>query len=286
LAILLRLSAEPLENQQHLLLQTLLSGTLESLNEVFTATRHLDRIDGVYGQTLVLLESTVPDCSEMKAIVQNNWASSLLIRPDARGRNPRKAIELARLALELKSSDEAATWLVLGVALEQTGDLQGSDQAFRRVIELGCDKSDNTLNGSAWRLVTEPAFRTIRPRWAVQMAERAVKLPGAGDGPWNTLGVARYRASDWAGAIEALEESERLAPDKLVAWNGFFLAMAHWQLGDKQKASQWYNKSVHWMEKHQVRDEVIRFRAEAAALLDLPVPAAPAPKEVPRSAKG
>jgi hypothetical protein len=48
----------------------------------------------------------------------------------------------------------------------------------------------------------------------------------------------------------------------------FFLAMAHWRLGDKPQARSWYGKAVSWMEKNQPRnEELMRFRAEAAALL-------------------
>jgi hypothetical protein len=50
------------------------------------------------------------------------------------------------------------------------------------------------------------------------------------------------------------------------AW--FFLAMAHWQRGDKKQARQWYDTAVRWMEKNKPQDdELRRFRAEAAALL-------------------
>jgi hypothetical protein len=49
----------------------------------------------------------------------------------------------------------------------------------------------------------------------------------------------------------------------------FFLAMAHWQLGDKPQARTWYNKAVPWMEKNQPEnEELLRFRAEATTLLE------------------
>jgi hypothetical protein len=50
----------------------------------------------------------------------------------------------------------------------------------------------------------------------------------------------------------------------------FFLAMAHWQLGEKDKARAWYDQAVAWMDKNRPQDaELKRFRAEAAALLGL-----------------
>ena len=72
---------------------------------------------------------------------------------------------------------------------------------------------------------------------------------------------------NWNAAIEALDKSLKLR-------NGgdsndwFFLAMAHWQLGAKPQARSWYDKAVAWIEKNQTKnEELIRFRAEAAALL-------------------
>ena len=82
------------------------------------------------------------------------------------------------------------------------------------------------------------------------------------------LCVAHYRARDWKAAIAALEKAEALEPDKIVAFDGFFLAMAHWQIGQKDEASTWYGKAVAWMEKNKSKDLALaRFRAEAEALL-------------------
>src|SRR5262249_40811383 len=51
----------------------------------------------------------------------------------------------------------------------------------------------------------------------------------------------------------------------------FFLAMAHWQLGDKERAQKWYRAAILWMHGHKSTDDNLRrFRAEAAALLELP----------------
>jgi hypothetical protein len=48
----------------------------------------------------------------------------------------------------------------------------------------------------------------------------------------------------------------------------FFLAMAHWQLGNEDEALRWYERGVGWMEKNAPdHPELIRFRAEAAGLL-------------------
>ena len=62
--------------------------------------------------------------------------------------------------------------------------------------------------------------------------------------------------------------------------------MAHGQLGHKAEARKRYDQAVGWMEKRPSRDEdLLRLRAEAAALLGLPEPAAPAKKEMPHPSK-
>ena len=101
------------------------------------------------------------------------------------------------------------------------------------------------------------------------MAEQAVRLrPGGAQ--TNTLGVARYRAGDMVGAIEELKKSEALDPGRLLALNGFFLAMAHLHLGQKVEARVWFDKADAWMEKHHPNDqELVRFRAEAGDQLRL-----------------
>jgi hypothetical protein len=46
--------------------------------------------------------------------------------------------------------------------------------------------------------------------------------------------------------------------------------MAHWQLGNKEQAREWYGRAVHWADKYQPTDaQLLCFRAEAAELLGL-----------------
>jgi len=123
-------------------------------------------------------------------------------------------------------------------------------------------------------MVTRPDLTPQVAARAVELARRAIEQEPESPIIQNTLGVARYRAGDSLGAIEALTKAEELAPDQNFSFNGFFLAMAHWQLGYKAEARAWYDKADAWMERNAPQnEELIRFRAEAAALLgvhDLP----------------
>ena len=50
----------------------------------------------------------------------------------------------------------------------------------------------------------------------------------------------------------------------------FFLALAHWQRGDKEVARKWYDKAALWMEKNAPKDEELRqFRTEAEERLGI-----------------
>jgi hypothetical protein len=50
----------------------------------------------------------------------------------------------------------------------------------------------------------------------------------------------------------------------------FFLAMAHWRLGDRDGGRAWYDRAVQWMKEHRSQDVELRcFRAEAAGLLGI-----------------
>jgi tetratricopeptide (TPR) repeat protein len=128
----------------------------------------------------------------------------------------------------------------------------------------------DAINKLAWLLATCPDPGLRDPRRALELAEEAVELAPAAPEIWNTLGVARHRAGDRRGAIEALAKSEELGPGRIVGFNAFFLAMAHWESGHKDEAREWYGRAVRWTEENRPGNrELLRFRAEAAGVLGL-----------------
>jgi uncharacterized protein HemY len=104
------------------------------------------------------------------------------------------------------------------------------------------------------------------------LAKKAVALAPKQYWPLSTLGTALYRTGDWNGAVEALQKSNRI---KESGSSYSFLAMAHWQLGDKEKAGQCFRKAVEWMDKNKPdpldadEESWRRSRAEAADLLGI-----------------
>jgi serine/threonine protein kinase/tetratricopeptide (TPR) repeat protein len=157
----------------------------------------------------------------------------------------------------------------LCLALVQKGRVDEAIAECREAVRLRPDMAW-IHNKLAWTLTRFHNAKVRDPAEAVEHARRAVELAPQQAYSLNTLGVAHYRAEDWKAAIEALEKAEALEPDTNFAFNGFFLAMAHWKLGHNDEARAWYDRAVAWMAKNKSRNvELIGFRAEAVALLGL-----------------
>ncbi len=104
---------------------------------------------------------------------------------------------------------------------------------------------------------------------AVELAQKAVELAPASGMYWNTLGVAHYRNGEFQAAIKSLKKSEELF-GKPKSHNWFFLAMAHNRLSEKDEARRSYERAVELMiEQAPDNEELLRFRAEAAELLEI-----------------
>ncbi len=156
-------------------------------------------------------------------------------------------------------------YVVLAKLLLDAGRVTEANDLERRII--ADNRAPEWLNLQAWILIDTPEVDKRDPAWAVVLAEKSVAL-ATNRMNLNTLGIANYRNGNWQGAITALSRAEELAPDEDLSFNGFFLAMAHWQLGEKLPAREWYEKSVQWMEKNKPSDESLRrFRTEAEELM-------------------
>ncbi len=169
----------------------------------------------------------------------------------------------------------------LGVALSYQGKYEEAVAEGREVIRLKPDVAASH-NQMAWLLATAADPKWRQPAQAVELAKKAVALAAKEAGFWNTLGVAQYRAGDHKAAIESLAKSMELGSGG-SATDRFVLAMAHWQLGQKDEARTWYDKAVAWMDKNAPKsEEFLRFRAEAAQLLGIPEkPKAESGKPIP-----
>ena len=83
--------------------------------------------------------------------------------------------------------------------------------------------------------------------------------------------MALYRAGNWPAAVEALKKADALIEGE----DGFhraFLAMAHWQLGNREIARKYYAEGAAWIAARGKSDKgPIRFRSEAEDLMGIDV---------------
>jgi WD40 repeat protein len=134
-------------------------------------------------------------------------------------------------------------------------------------------KPDNALacNNLAWAYATavEP-LRDVKA--ALPLAEKAVKLEPNNAVYINTLGVVYYRVGKYREAVETLHANLDKSENWAVAFDLYFLAMSHQQLGEKKRAREYYDWAVRWPLKDPKLtadhlDELADFRAEAAERL-------------------
>ena len=142
---------------------------------------------------------------------------------------------------------------------------------LRRILSARTPEVQKCLAEYAWMLAaaTDPDYRD--PRRAIELANELIRnSPNVRDA-WTTLGVAHYRAGAWKDAIAALETSEAAVPGPFTGVNGLFLAMAYWQLGEKEKGREWYAKALPALEiavQPSARERAL-FRSEASRLLGI-----------------
>jgi tetratricopeptide (TPR) repeat protein len=167
-----------------------------------------------------------------------------------------------------------AQWFLADL-LWETGRRAEAEEAYRRVTAFGDGLHRESLEhqevlASFLVICYDPRFRDGRR--AVALAQRAVERSPQHAAAWSTLGMAHYRAGDWAAAIAALEKGLALRQggdcgDWLV------LALVHARRGERDEARWWYDRATRWLDEHPYANrDWPHFRAEAAELLDASKP--------------
>ncbi len=176
------------------------------------------------------------------------------------------------------SSNLAWSFYALGLLLQDSDRPQEAAEAFRDAKKLFEEAAARIPSGGptwapahalAWFLADCSATQFRDPARADELAKHALQFAPRSGRYCLTLGVAQYRASQPRAAIASVQSSRELMSGG-DSRHLFFLAMAHWQLGNKVEADNWYDQALKSMEKNQPRDaELCRFRAEACELLDV-----------------
>jgi tetratricopeptide (TPR) repeat protein len=179
--------------------------------------------------------------------------------------------EMGRLPQVTSKPTLASAHLALAFVLIKIGALNEANQEWDTATSDKFTLDSGALIAFAWDLAAPHDVEPTVAAMALKAALRANQLMPHDAMILSALGVAYYRAGNWAEAIESFVKAEAMSAEKSLAINGFFLAMAHSQLGHKEEARIWYDRSVTRMETHQPKDDdLIRFRTEAAELLGLP----------------
>ena len=99
----------------------------------------------------------------------------------------------------------------LGVLLVQNGDVRDGIEQWEISLQLNSDDG-NALNDVAWILATYPADGIRNGKRAVELAEKAVSLPG-GNVPivFRTLAAAYSESGDFPKAIETAQHAIDMA---------------------------------------------------------------------------
>jgi tetratricopeptide (TPR) repeat protein len=161
----------------------------------------------------------------------------------------------------------------LGDALLDQGKLEEAIREYRIANRIDPACTD-TLNRLAWGLALSPRRPRADYDEAVVHARKGVALAPKDGNQYNTLALAEHRVGHWAESIAASERSMALRNGG-VASDWFFLAMAHWQKGEKDEARKWFDKAVaRTKEKDPKNTELRGFWTEAAVLLGQPGPVA------------
>jgi tetratricopeptide (TPR) repeat protein len=97
----------------------------------------------------------------------------------------------------------------LAMALEAKGRQRDALAEYRKSLQEHPDKVD-ALNNLAILLGDKLDLPSREPARAVELANRVVELQPKNWHWWRTLGVVRYRAGEWKGAVSALEKAQQL----------------------------------------------------------------------------
>jgi tetratricopeptide (TPR) repeat protein len=207
-------------------------------------------------------------------------------------KDPEKAEEAFRWTLALEepvvTTEPGLTWLVRDACmraccLAMMGNPQEALDAAERI--LARDPTRPLAMHTVASLLTEhpdPARR--QPERALKLAtatvvacERALNAnPRHEDARvvaacmWNTLGLARLRSGDHAGAIEAVRRQMEIGnPEPIADW--LVLALAHalrGEAGDAEEAERWFEKARTWRKTEPTpRKDMLRIYAEVEAAL-------------------
>ncbi len=215
------------------------------------------------------------------AFESNGRLEAALVRPrEAEAALRRSVVIRENLLTDIPNvpvhgDDLASSYYSLGVWLTGVGRADEAAASFRKARALWeqlltpSPRTRACERHLAWMLATCPVLEFRDPQRAVMLARESMRHEGDTSRHWSLLGIAQYRAADYAAAMESLRKSMDLANGG-DAQQWLFLAMVLQQQGERQQAQQTYDKAVAWIETAHPGDEsYVRFRDEAGKVLGI-----------------
>ena len=177
-----------------------------------------------------------------------------------------RAIAEFRAAIRLVPTSSIAR-VNLGNALLGKGRVAEALASYQEAVFF--EPNAQAYTKIAWLLATCSDANLRDPSGAVEAAQKAIALSAKDGLAWQALAWAQYRDGDWKAAIASMEKVKGFGSSgDSIEW--FLLAMAHYQLGNRDEARRWYDRAVKWMDKNNPKDdELRRFRIEAAEVLKI-----------------
>lgn len=142
---------------------------------------------------------------------------------------------------------------------------------YQKAVELNRDHV-LACNNLAW-IFTKGPLELRAPEKALPLAQKATRLAPDVRAIHNNLGVVYYRLGQYDGAIPVLERAIEINKGQATAFELFFLAMSHHQLGQGARARDCQERALKWMAEPSFPltarqlEELKAYRAEAEALL-------------------
>ena len=213
--------------------------------------------DLYYHEAKRLIQGTEPEDDPRRLCYRGDSLAAL-------GRNQEALLSYSR-SIEIAPKFETA-WYRRAALNAKLGNWKNAIADFDQIRSQQPDRAD-TNNDVAWYLATCPELELRDPRRAVELAEKAVRLAPKTAIFSNTLGMARYRAGDFAGALKALMKAMELR-DAKSADDWLILSMVQWRLDHKSRARQLLTHALLLIEAEAKNDQdLMRLRQEAAALI-------------------
>jgi eukaryotic-like serine/threonine-protein kinase len=183
-----------------------------------------------------------------------------------------------RVDLGTLLTDGTANGMVANARARAEAGQHAEALALLRQATKTYPKHATAHNNLAWLLLTGPE-KLRNPKEALPHAQQADVLSGGRAIFKNTLGVALYHNGKFKEAVSALEKSLESGKGSQDAFDLFFLAMCHHELGDAGKAKESNERAAQWFEERRAQmdarwiEELTAFQAEATAVLGRPTAA-------------